>query len=123
MSSLVLISTEKTVSVGNAIGDLKPLIPPYRPLGTKSISRQIDSEKPYLSLPQSEYQEKMRKKITESEEPDAVMNHICRSHNPVDLICFAMLSQGGKYTDLPGDRWDADLSRLYLLGEHLQVFW
>jgi len=99
------ISTEKTVSVGNAIGDLIPLRPPYRPLGTKSISRQIDSEKPYLSLPQSEYQEKMRKM-----DADAVMNHICRSHNPVDLICFAMLSQGGKYTDLPEFmrryRWD-----------------
>jgi len=99
------ISTEKTVSVGNAIGDLIPLTPPYRPLGTKSISQQIDSEKPYLSLPQSEYQEKMRKT-----DADAVMNHICRSHNPVDLICFAMLSQGGKYTDLPEFmrryRWD-----------------
>jgi DNA (cytosine-5)-methyltransferase 1 len=29
------------------------------------------------------------------------MNHLCRAHNPVDMICFAMLGQGQKYIDLP----------------------
>jgi DNA (cytosine-5)-methyltransferase 1 len=102
---------KKPISVGEAISDLIPLTPPYISLREKSSGpQQTDVIKPYLSPPQSEYQRKMRKKITKREAPDGVMNHICRSHNPVDLICFAMLTPGGKYLDLPESmrryRWD-----------------
>jgi len=101
----------KPVSVGEAISDLIPLTPPYLPLKSKSSGPcQEDIKKPYLVTPQSKYQKRMRKEITKMSEPDGVMNHICRAHNPVDLICFAMLNQGGKYTDLPENmrryRWD-----------------
>jgi DNA (cytosine-5)-methyltransferase 1 len=101
----------KKVSVGEAISDLIPLTPPYIPLKEKSSGlKQIDIKKPYLLQPESSYQIKMRKKIRQKKEPDGVMNHICRSHNPVDLICFAMLTPGGKYMDLPESmrryRWD-----------------
>ena len=52
----------------------------------------------------------MRKRIMSSNEPDGVLNHICRSHNPIDMICFAMLGQGQKYINLPEAmrryRWD-----------------
>jgi DNA (cytosine-5)-methyltransferase 1 len=86
------------------------LTPPYISLREKSSGpKQTDESKPYLSLPQSGYQRKMRK-ITKRETPDSVMNHICRSHNPVDMLGFAMLSPGGKYLDLPEFmrryRWD-----------------
>jgi DNA (cytosine-5)-methyltransferase 1 len=103
---------KKPVSVGEAISDLIPLTPPYLPLKGNSSggSKQIDVQRPYLSAPQSDYQIKMRKKISKREEPDDVMNHICRSHNPVDMICFAMIPPGGKYLDLPEFmrryRWD-----------------
>jgi DNA (cytosine-5)-methyltransferase 1 len=103
--------TRKKVSVSEAISDLIPLTPPYIPLKDKSTGlKQIDIKQPYLSQPKSDYQIKMRKKIRQGKEPDGVMNHICRSHNPVDLICFAMLTPGGKYLDLPESmrryRWD-----------------
>jgi len=114
--------TEKKVSVEEAIGDLIPITPQYVPMKSKynnqfsvlkgrfSPKRQTDVPKPYLSPPQSSYQKKMRLGINKRSLPDSVMNHICRSHNPQDMICFAMLSQGGKYTDLPENlrryRWD-----------------
>ena len=102
---------EKQISVGDALGDLIPLTPPYISLKIKSTGlKQIDTPKPYLSPPQGEYQKRMREKINQEEEQNVVRNHLCRSHNPVDMICFAMLSQGGKYTDLPEFmrryRWD-----------------
>jgi DNA (cytosine-5)-methyltransferase 1 len=101
----------KPVSVREAISDLIPLTPPYLPLKTKTSGiPQEDIKKPYLTPPESIYQKKMRKEIAKTPEPDGVMNHICRSHNPVDMICFAMLAPGGKYTDLPENmrryRWD-----------------
>ncbi|BAZ27269.1 C-5 cytosine-specific DNA methylase [Kalymmatonema gypsitolerans NIES-4073] len=101
----------KPVSVGEAISDLIPLTPPYLPLKSKNSGLpQEDTKKFYLTPPQSSYQKKMRREITRMPQPDGVMNHICRSHNPVDIICFAMLAQGGKYTDLPEKmrryRWD-----------------
>jgi DNA (cytosine-5)-methyltransferase 1 len=105
------VLTEKRISVGEAIGDLIPLTPPYISLKSKSTGlKQIDTPKPYFSPPQGEYQKRMREKINQEEEQNVVRNHLCRSHNPVDMICFAMLSQGGKYTDLPEFmrryRWD-----------------
>ncbi|AFZ19209.1 DNA cytosine methyltransferase [Allocoleopsis franciscana] len=101
----------KKVSVSEAISDLIPLTPPYIPLREKSSGpKQLDTKQPYLSKPKSEYQIKMSKKIRKKKEPDGVMNHICRAHNPLDMICFAMLSPGGKYLDLPEFmrryRWD-----------------
>jgi len=101
----------KKVSVSEAISDLIPLTPPYIHLREKSSGpKQLDIKQPYLSQPKSDYQKKMRKKIRQKKEPDGVMNHICRAHNPVDLICFSMLSPGGKYLDLPEFmrryRWD-----------------
>jgi DNA (cytosine-5)-methyltransferase 1 len=101
----------KKVTVSEAISDLIPLTPPYIPLKEKTTGlKQTDFKQPYLSPPRSDYQIKMRKKIRQKKEPDGVMNHICRSHNPVDLICFAMLSSGGTYLDLPESmrryRWD-----------------
>lgn len=103
--------TKKPISVGEAISDLIPLTPPYIRLSEKSSGpKQTDMKQPYLCLPESSYQEEMRREISRRPEPDGVMNHICRSHNPVDMICFAMLSPGGKYTDLPEFmrryRWD-----------------
>ncbi len=102
---------QKPVSVGEAISDLIPLTPPYLPFNSKSSGlHQVDTKKHYLVPPESRYQKKMRREITKMLEPDSVMNHICRSHNPIDMICFAMLAQGGKYTNLPENmrryRWD-----------------
>ncbi len=102
---------KKPISVGEAISDLIPLTPPYIPLRQKSTGvKQMDIPKHYLSFPQYDYQKKMRKNITKQNNPERVMNHICRSHNPVDMICFAMLAPGGKYLDLPESmrryRWD-----------------
>ena len=104
-------SKNKVVTVEEAISDLIPLTPPYIPLKEKSSGpKQFDVKKPYRCLPQSEYQKIMRREIGKLKEPDGVMNHICRAHNPVDMICFAMLGQGGKYLDLPESmrryRWD-----------------
>lgn len=105
------IQCDSPVTVGEAISDLLPLTPPYIPLKVKSSGpKQTDTEKPYASVPQSAYQVRMRRNISTGYEPDGVLNHICRSHNPVDMICFAMLGQGQKYTDLPEKmrryRWD-----------------
>lgn len=104
-------SYERSVTVGDAISDLIPLTPPYIPLRRKSSGpKQLDFPKPYLSDPQSEYQRSMRKQNEESNHELGVMNHLCRAHNPVDMICFAMLGQGQKYIDLPESmrryRWD-----------------
>jgi DNA (cytosine-5)-methyltransferase 1 len=104
-------SRKRLVSVGEAISDLIPLTPPYIPLKEKSSGpKQTDTPKPYFSQPQSSYQRKMREKIMKGAELDMIENHICRSHNPVDMICFAMLKPGGKYVNLPKSmrryRWD-----------------
>lgn len=103
--------SQKPITVGEAISDLLPLTPPYLPFRSKTSGvPQKDIKKPYRLTPQSKYQEKMRRKITKIPETDRVMNHICRSHNPLDMICFAMLPQEGKYIDLPETmrryRWD-----------------
>ena len=113
---------KKQITVQEALGDLIPITPQYVPIKPKytnkfsvlkskfSPKRQKDIPKPYLSPPKSTYQKKMRKIINKRPLPDSVMNHICRSHNPQDIICFSMLTQGGKYTDLPENirryRWD-----------------
>lgn len=101
---------DKYVSVGEAIADLLPLTPPYLPSLRSKTVFQVDVPKPYRCLPQTEYQQKMREQISKKDGPDMVLNHICRSHNALDLICFAMLSPGGKYLDLPEQmrryRWD-----------------
>ncbi len=60
--------------------------------------KQVDVEMPYNCPPQSEYQEKMR---IRKQQGEGVMNHICRAHNEKDLAIFEMLTQGGKYKDLP----------------------
>lgn len=115
-----------SVSVGEAISDLVPLKPPsryiplislyvrYLSLGERMVGmpgdKQPDTRKPYFCYPESDYQKKMREGLTEEEKIQGLWNHICRSHNPVDLVCFAMLPPGGKYTDLPESmrryRWD-----------------
>lgn len=92
-------STLTPVSVGDAIGDLPELEPISMPLRKKmSGPKQKDCEKAYLDPPQSDYQQKMRRKKKEGE---GIMNHICRAHNEKDLTIFEMLPQGGKYMDLP----------------------
>lgn len=86
------------ITVEEAISDLLPLTAPYIPYKARYIGyKQTDIKKIYATPPQSKYQEMMRKRIMSSNEPDGVLNHICRSHNPVDMICFAMLGQGQKY--------------------------
>ncbi|MBD2465603.1 DNA cytosine methyltransferase [Oscillatoria sp. FACHB-1407] len=105
-------SRHNPISVEEAISDLLPLTPPYIPLKEKSSGpKQLDTKKPYRCAPQSSYQELMRKEVAKLKEPDGVMNHICRAHNPVDMICFAMLGQGKKYLDLPENmrryKWDS----------------
>ena len=99
------------VTVEEAISDLLPLTAPYIPYRGKNTGyKQTDFKKCYATLPKSEYQKIMRKRIMSSNEPDGVLNHICRSHNPIDMICFAMLGQGQKYINLPEAmrryRWD-----------------
>jgi DNA (cytosine-5)-methyltransferase 1 len=87
------------VSVGEAIYDLPELQPFVMPLKTKSSGpKQKDMECTYKCLPQSSYQEKMRRQKKEGE---GVWNHLCRSHNDKDIMIFEMLEQGGKYRDLP----------------------
>lgn len=87
------------ISVGEAISDLPDLDPCVMPLKAKSSGpKQKDVERPYKCLPQSPYQEKMRKLKKEDE---GVWNHLCRSHNDKDILIFKMLDQGGKYRDIP----------------------
>lgn len=87
------------ISVGDAIGDLPELKPVSMALRSKiSGPKQVDVEMPYNCPPQSEYQEKMR---IRKQQGEGVMNHICRAHNEKDLAIFEMLTQGGKYRDLP----------------------
>ncbi len=87
------------VSVGEAISDLPELEPFVIPLRTKSSGpKQQDTEYPYKSPPQSDYQAKMRKRKQEGE---GVWNHLCRAHNEKDIMIFGMLDEGGKYRDLP----------------------
>ncbi|MEA5625833.1 DNA cytosine methyltransferase [Nostoc sp. UHCC 0251] len=89
----------RPISVGDAIGDLPELKPVSMALRSKiSGPKQVDVEMPYNCPPQSEYQEKMR---IRKQQGEGVMNHICRAHNEKDLAIFEMLTQGGKYRDLP----------------------
>ncbi|WP_414571794.1 DNA cytosine methyltransferase [Nostoc sp. CCY 9925] len=89
----------RPISVGDAIGDLPELKPVSMALRSKiSGPKQVDVEMPYNCPPQSEYQEKMR---IRKQQGEGVMNHICRAHNEKDLAIFEMLTQGGKYKDLP----------------------
>lgn len=121
-----MIKKLASVSVREAISDLIPLKPSstytplislyirYLSLGGKMVGigggKQSDIRKPYLCTPESEYQKKMREYLTDEDELEGVWNHICRAHNPVDIVCFAMIPEGGKYTDIPEYmrryRWD-----------------
>jgi DNA (cytosine-5)-methyltransferase 1 len=87
------------ISVGEAISDLPDLEPFIMPLKSKSSGqKQKDFECTYKCLPQSSYQEKMRRRKKENE---GVWNHLCRSHNDKDVMIFELLAQGGKYRDIP----------------------
>ncbi|MBW4553379.1 MAG: DNA cytosine methyltransferase [Aphanocapsa sp. GSE-SYN-MK-11-07L] len=100
---------KSAISVGEAICDLPDLEPWVMPLKTKSSGpKQQDVECPYKCLPQSPYQEKMRK---QKQEGEGVWNHLCRAHNEKDIMIFGMLDQGGKYRDLPEEvmRYRADI--------------
>jgi DNA (cytosine-5)-methyltransferase 1 len=121
-----MVSKSPIITVEEAISDLIPLHPPSRYIPLISLymrylslneriigaagQKQEDNKKPYLCSPQSGYQKKMRQSLDRKEEIEGVWNHICRSHNPVDLVCFAMIPPGGKYKDLPESmrryRWD-----------------
>jgi DNA (cytosine-5)-methyltransferase 1 len=94
-------SGRRIVSVGEAIGDLPAIEPLSMPLRRKSSGpKQADYECFYPAAPQSEYQQKMRRR-QKSEE--GVWNHLCRAHNEKDLLIFEMLNEGGKYRDLPSE--------------------
>ncbi|MFW9257663.1 DNA cytosine methyltransferase [Nostoc sp. CALU 546] len=121
-----MIQKVPVTSVEEAISDLLPLYPSsrytplislymrYLALNGKATGlageKQNDRKKPYFCPPQSEYQKKMRKNLVQEEDMEGVWNHFCRSHNPVDLVCFAMIPPGGKYMNLPESmrryRWD-----------------
>lgn len=92
-------NTGSPVSVGEAIGDLPALEPICLSLKSKSTApKQIDSPKAYKFSPETEYQKLMRNKSY-----DAVMNHLCRSHNDKDLHIFSIMPQGGIYKNIPDE--------------------
>jgi len=103
------ISSAEYISVGQAISDLPDLLPTSMPLGNRSgRPKQIDNEKPYLCKHDSPYQKKMRK----NEKGDkGVLNHICRSHNDLDLQIFEVMKQGDVYRDIPDEfkRYRSDI--------------
>ena len=95
------ISSSEYVSVGQAISDLPELNPICMPLGNRrGRPKQIDDEKPYLFAPSNPYQQKMRKWKKRN---DGVLNHICRSHNDLDLQIFGVMKQGDLYRDIPDE--------------------
>lgn len=103
------ISSSEYVSVGQAISDLPELQPICMPLGKKSgRPKQIDDEKPYLYSPRNPYQKKMRKR---NKRNTGVLNHICRSHNDLDLQIFGVMKQGDLYRDIPDEckRYRSDI--------------
>ncbi|MEO0538164.1 MAG: DNA cytosine methyltransferase [Cyanobacteria bacterium P01_A01_bin.123] len=88
---------KKSLTVGEAIGDLPELQAFSMPLKEKSSGpRQKDSNLPYRTEPLSNYQRIMRRYNGSN-----VRNHLCRAHNYEDLSIFEMLNQGERYRDLP----------------------
>lgn len=103
------INSAEYVSVGQAISDLPVLQPISMPLGNRSgRAKQIDSEKPYVCEPSNPYQKKMRKAKKKDE---GILNHICRSHNDLDLQIFGVMKQGDLYRDIPDEfkRYRSDI--------------
>jgi DNA (cytosine-5)-methyltransferase 1 len=103
------INSAEYVSVGQAISDLPEIQPISMPLGNRSgRPKQIDNEKPYLCKPDSPYQKKMRKGKNGNK---GVLNHICRSHNDLDLQIFEVMKQGDLYRDIPDElkRYRSDI--------------
>jgi len=103
------ISSTEYVSVGQAISDLPALEPISMPLGHRGgRSKQIDSEISYLNKPSNAYQEKMRQAKKKNE---GILNHICRSHNDLDLKIFGVMKQGDLYRDIPDElkRYRSDI--------------
>ncbi len=103
------ISSSEYISVGQAISDLPELQPICMPLGNrKGRPKQIDEEKPYLCAPSNPYQKKMRKRKKRN---NGVLNHICRSHNDLDLQIFGVMKQGDLYRDIPDEfkRYRSDI--------------
>jgi DNA (cytosine-5)-methyltransferase 1 len=103
------INSTEYVSVGQAISDLPDLQAISMPLENRSgRPKQIDYEKPYLCNPRTPYQQKMRKYKKGNE---GVLNHICRSHNVLDLQIFGLMEQGGLYRDIPDElkRYRSDI--------------
>jgi len=97
------------VSVSEAISDLPNLQPISMPLGSRcSRSKQVDNEKPYFCEPSTSYQEKMR---NNKKADEGVLNHICRSHNDLDLKIFSLMKQGDLYRDIPDElkRYRSDI--------------
>jgi len=95
------ISSSEYVSVGQAISDLPELNPICMPLGNRrGRSKQIDDEKPYLFAPNNPYQKKMR---LAKQKDEGILNHICRSHNDLDLQIFGVMKQGDLYRDIPNE--------------------
>ena len=93
------ISKTNYASVGDAISDLPSLQAISKPLGSRGgISKQIDAEKSYACEPHTSYQEKMR---SQKKRDEGVLNHICRSHNDLDLEIFELMKQGDLYRDIP----------------------
>jgi DNA (cytosine-5)-methyltransferase 1 len=62
----------------------------------------------YLCEPSSPYQKKMRKAKKKGQ---GVINHICRSHNDLDLQIFGVMKQGDLYRDIPDEfkRYRSDI--------------
>jgi DNA (cytosine-5)-methyltransferase 1 len=91
------LSNKEYISVGQAISDLPDLEAISVPLGNRSgRPKQIDNEKYYLCNPASSYQHKMR---IHKQENEGVLNHICRSHNDLDLEIFGLMKQGDLYRE------------------------
>jgi DNA (cytosine-5)-methyltransferase 1 len=103
------ISISEYVSVGQAISDLPALDPICMPLGNRSgRAKQVDSERHYVCEPSNPYQKKMRKA---KKKDQGVINHICRSHNELDLHIFGVMKQGDLYRDIPDEfkRYRSDI--------------
>ncbi|KAA1150665.1 DNA cytosine methyltransferase [Pseudoalteromonas sp. FUC4] len=75
---------EHKVTVENAISDLPPL-----------NSGEGKQEMPYTSLPQSEYQNAMRKNS------EVIYNHISTKHSPLVLKRLSLIPENGGRNDLP----------------------
>jgi len=103
------LSNKEYISVGQAISDLPDLEPISLRLGNRSgRPKQIDNEKAYLYSPENSYQQKMR---IHKQESEGVLNHICRSHNDLDLEIFGLMKQGDLYRDIPEElkRYRSDI--------------